>query len=195
VAWAAGSGFGGLDTGAVAINTWYYVWAIKRSDNGTTDFLFSTSSTDPIMPAAYDSKHCIGMVKTDGSANILPFKQYDDMFMWVTRIVEVNAAAGPAAETALILSGIPVGFNVRALLKIGPVSSVTPGDTYYVRPIFQTTGVAGEVICQVNAIAVCSSQFECLTNTSAQVYHKATDADVTVTLESNGWIFERGRNS
>lgn len=135
------------------------------------------------------------MVKTDGSANILPFKQYDDMFIWVTRIVEVNATAGPAAETLLALAGIPTGFNVRALLRIGPVSSATPGDTYYVRPIIQTTGVAGEVICQVNAINVSSCQFECITDTSARVNHKATDADVTVTLESNGWIFERGRNS
>jgi hypothetical protein len=40
-AWAVGSGNGGIDTGAVAINTWYHVYLIKRPDTGVVDVLFS----------------------------------------------------------------------------------------------------------------------------------------------------------
>jgi hypothetical protein len=190
---AEGDGQGGLDTGSVAPNTWYYVWIIKRTDNGTVDALFSVSSIVPTMPDGYNCKQCIMMVKTDSSSNIIPFTQYGDAVIWTTRVTEVNAAAGPNPETTVTLSGVPAGFVVKALLQIS-ATSATPGDSYTVRPIIQTTGVAAEVICQVDSIAMKSCQFECFTSDAARVNHLATDSDVTVSMFTNGWIFERGKN-
>src|SRR5262245_6894860 len=51
-----------LDTGTIAIDTWYYIWAIS---NGTTDgTLASTSATAPTMPGGYSFKARIGAVRT-----------------------------------------------------------------------------------------------------------------------------------
>jgi hypothetical protein len=51
-----------LDTGTIAIDTWYYIWAIS---NGVTDgTLASTSATAPTMPAGYTFKARIGAVRT-----------------------------------------------------------------------------------------------------------------------------------
>lgn len=51
-----------LDAGTIAIDTWYYIWAIS---NGTTiGTLASTSSTNPAMPAGYTFKARIGAVQT-----------------------------------------------------------------------------------------------------------------------------------
>jgi hypothetical protein len=51
-----------LDAGTIAIDTWYYVWAIS---NGTTDgTLASTSSTAPTLPNGYTFKARIGAVRT-----------------------------------------------------------------------------------------------------------------------------------
>ena len=72
-AWAAGDDAGGLAehaVTAVANNTIYYIWAIAKSGDNTSDFLISTSSSSPTMPTDYDKKRLIGVTKTDGSANL-----------------------------------------------------------------------------------------------------------------------------
>ena len=63
----AASGANGLDTGASAINTWYYVWVIW---NGTTaSGLLSLSATMPTMPVGYTHKAMISVVRSDSTAN------------------------------------------------------------------------------------------------------------------------------
>lgn len=69
------SGAGGLDTGMEAANTWYYVWVVKNLATGIAAGLFSMSSVAPTMPAGYAKKRRIGVVKNDGSSNLLTFRQ------------------------------------------------------------------------------------------------------------------------
>lgn len=54
------NGANGLDTGAAASSTWYYLWAI--SNGATTALLLSTSSTAPTMPGGYSYKALISAV-------------------------------------------------------------------------------------------------------------------------------------
>ncbi len=65
------AGLNGLDTGAVAASTWYYVWAVG---NGTTaGVVLSTSSAAPnsAITATYPYYARIGAVRTNGSGNLL----------------------------------------------------------------------------------------------------------------------------
>ena len=75
--WTVGTNQGALDTGAVG-NSDYYIWAIKRSDTGVCDILFSLSSTAPTMPGsgAYDYKRLIGWFKRVGGT-IVAFHTYE----------------------------------------------------------------------------------------------------------------------
>jgi hypothetical protein len=58
-----------LDTGTVAIDQWYYIWAIS---NGTTDgWLASLSATSPTMPSGYTYKARYGAVRTIHGSAIL----------------------------------------------------------------------------------------------------------------------------
>src|SRR5260370_140508 len=66
-AWAVGSGNGGLDTGSIADNTWYHVFAIERTDTGVVDALISLSPTAPTLPANYTKKRRIGSIRTDAT--------------------------------------------------------------------------------------------------------------------------------
>lgn len=70
------TGAGGLDTGALAINTFYSVWRIRKAD-GTRSWLLSLSATAPTMPTGYVQKARVGWIRTDGTANKYPlsFKQ------------------------------------------------------------------------------------------------------------------------
>lgn len=66
----AAAGANGLDTGVVAVNTWYSVWAIW---NGVTVAgLVSASTTAPTMPGGYTHKARIGWIRTEGGANKYP---------------------------------------------------------------------------------------------------------------------------
>ena len=69
------SGAGGLDTGAEAVSTWYYVYVIYKSSDGTKEVLLSVSESSPTMPSGYDYKRIIGAVRNDGSSNFLVFDQ------------------------------------------------------------------------------------------------------------------------
>ena len=77
----------GLDTGALAISTWYSLWVIW---NGTTTAgLMSLSATAPTLPSGYTHKARAGWVRTDASGNKYPLK-----FMQLGRSVYYAPAAG-----------------------------------------------------------------------------------------------------
>lgn len=66
-------GANGLDTGALAANTWYAVWVIMSSSvtSGSLAALLSLSATAPTLPAGYEHMVRVGWVRTDGSGNFL----------------------------------------------------------------------------------------------------------------------------
>jgi hypothetical protein len=70
VTWAAGNNAGGLDTGAVAIDETYHMFAIYNPSTLASDFLFSLSPTSPTLPSGFTKKRRIGSLVTDGAANI-----------------------------------------------------------------------------------------------------------------------------
>jgi hypothetical protein len=57
--WAVGNNAGGLDTGTLNTNTWYFGWAIKRTDTGVTDMLHSASPSSPTLPTNYSKKRLV----------------------------------------------------------------------------------------------------------------------------------------
>lgn len=69
-AFAEGTNQGGLDTGTVAADTVYYIFAIAKLD-GTADALFSLSDTAPTLPSGFTLKRIIGSIITDSSSNII----------------------------------------------------------------------------------------------------------------------------
>lgn len=84
----ASAGANGLDTGAEAANTWYYVWIIMKED-GTTASLLSVSSTAPTMPATYIRKRLVSMVR-NGAADFVDFVQQNDLYKYATAQVVKN---------------------------------------------------------------------------------------------------------
>lgn len=65
VGWAVGDDDGGLFAGAVAANTIYHVFLIKRSDTGVVDAGFDIDPAAANIPANYDYYRWIGYVLTD----------------------------------------------------------------------------------------------------------------------------------
>lgn len=134
---SAASGVNGLDTGAVASNTWYAIWVIW---NGTTVAgLLSLSGTAPTMPSGYTHKTRVGWIRTDGTANKYPlaFVQdgrrvqyvpagaltaYPQMFYGTTSGAQAVAVGSfcPTTACAIALSWGVAGTGSGGQIAVGP---------------------------------------------------------------------------
>lgn len=188
LAFAAGAGNGSLDSGTIAANTWYHVWAIAKAD-GTSDILTSTSASAPTMPAGYTKKRIRGSFLTDSSGGIIPFVQIEEWFWWVSPARDVNITSSPIPETAQTrVLRVPPGRRVlaRGTMAFGPSSQ---GTAIYISPldaddtaIHGTSGGAIEndagIPGQINVLEgsadgeLSNGWFDVLTNTAAQVRSK-----------------------
>lgn len=122
--WAVGSAAGALDTGAVG-NNGYYIWAIKRSDTGVVDYLFSLSATAPDMTrpgAAYDYKRLFGYFLRAGGA-IVTCHTYETEgggleLIWDTPTLDVNLAGTLTTARRTDAVKVPLLFSTTAILHI-----------------------------------------------------------------------------
>lgn len=134
-AFAAGTGNGSLDTGVVANNTWYYAHAIVNGSS--VDVLLSTSFTSPAVPLGWTLGGYIGSLKTNGSAQIHPFFQYDQNFQLKTLSFDFEFSAAAADDTQTWdIHCPPIGkidaqvvVTLRTTAASGSVWSVLASDT------------------------------------------------------------------
>lgn len=114
--WGAGSGGYKLDTGARAANTWYHLFLIRKTSDGSADLLFSLSPTAPTLPAGFAGFRRIGAVKTGADASIIPFFNAGRMFWWSRPIRDAFSSIGASATSSVTLAlSAPPG--VRVLVK------------------------------------------------------------------------------
>jgi hypothetical protein len=199
--WAVGTATGGLDTGAIANNTWYHFYVIRRPDTAVVDVVFSLSATSPTLPTNYTQFRRIGSGRTNGSGQWTSFTQDGDYFVWAAAPLDVNTTnPGTASVTATLT--VPTGVNVIAdvNLALKQTTTVTFG---YLRDLAVTDAAPSQTAAPLANFgsdtvsgAFLSSQLRVRTSTSAQVGYRmnASDGAVIVRITTNGWIDSRGRN-
>lgn len=152
------SGANGLDTGALAITTWYSVWVIW---NGTdTSGLLSLSATAPTLPNGYTHKTRVGWIRTDATANKYPltFKQYGKRVYYV-----------PTAATNLtVCPQIAVGSTGT------PGSSLTAAAIGAFAPSTATEMLIVAHVTNSSAVQVCSSNSPTSPGSSGGYFNAAT---------------------
>jgi hypothetical protein len=185
--WTAGSGLGGLDTGAVNNNLWYHVFLIMRPDTGAVDVLFSLSATAPTMPANYTKKRRIGAIKTDASSHVLGFTQLGDQFLWGLDLAYdiYNGGQVAAAPGGLVTATVPLGVKTRAIVNVfnstGATLNIMSPDS---QPVFGSS----------NVYQATSSQLIIRTNTSSQIRVVASAAEGAGFYAGTvGWYDNRGK--
>lgn len=192
--WTVGSNQGGLDTGTKAINTWYHVWLIKRTDTGVVDVLFSTSGTTPTMPSGYTKKHRLLSVRTDGSGNILPFSQNGDEVLWSNISTDLSAEAS-SATAGLKTILVPSGIKVNAILALRSVYSASSVNVLITSPdqADQAPTSTLATLAVSSAVAFASTMMNVRTNTSSQVRLRSSGTGATNTILTSGWVDPRGK--
>ncbi|QIG73267.1 hypothetical protein EVC02_046 [Rhizobium phage RHph_N17] len=196
-AWAAGTGSGGLDTGAKANSTTYFLYALQKTSDGSFDWVYSTSATvggvSTTLLAGYTVITCIGAVITDASGNIRQFVMNSgDEYIWVGPIKDA-VSLGVSATSALISLTVPNGVKAKANLRFQYQSASTTAALLLSDPSqgVLTAGLGNDG-SNVGTIQAASSYAvgadEIWTNTSRQI-RVIAGASGNLWLWTDGFIF------
>lgn len=195
-AWAAGTGNGGLDTGAKANSTWYHVHAIRHPGTEAVDVLFSTSPTAPTLPSGYTQSRRLGSVRTDGAGALLAFTQSGDEFHWKSPPLDIDVTNLSTTRTNYALS-VPPSAKVLAFVSLYVSQASTHTLVYLSDP--DSTDLAPSITVaplatmrQVLSTALTAQAF-CLTNSSQQIAARSSAATTTLKLVTLGWTDPRGK--
>lgn len=111
-----------LDTGTIAIDTWYAIWFIAQA-NGTSGCLASTSFSAPTLPSGYTYKARMGAVQTiHASATLYGTFQFGKRAAYVVGLAQTTTAVQMA-------SGTVGGLGGGALVGISLTRWVPPSAT------------------------------------------------------------------
>lgn len=201
--WTVGTGNGGLDTGAIAANTWYHFYEIERPDTGVIDIAFSLSASAPTtggtIPAAYTLFRRIGAARTNGSSQWTAFTQLGDQFTWSASVTDVNAVAPPTIRVQPALT-VPTGVPVTALFRaVLSLSSASTNGVIFTSALESdqapVSGAFSDLSWLSNGSAgVSMGNFSRTTDTLARIGVRGANTGGTYSIFTYGWIDTRGKS-
>lgn len=201
-AWAAGSGNGALDTGAIAASASYHVFLIKNITSGISDVLVSLSATAPALPSGYTLSRRIGSMKTDASSHWVAFIQVGDDFMWTTVVQDFTVTNPGASAGVLAAINVPTGVNFKANMRYWLVWGGTPTFAMISSPLVSDQAPAFGAAAPMPDFASGNlsggmnvSKNGVMTDTSGRIRYRltASDASTTFALVTLGWTDTRGK--
>lgn len=115
-------GAGMLDTGSMAANTGYHIFAIYNPTTLVADYLASTSYSNPVMPAGFTVRRCIGSVMTDAGNAIRGFvatEQGKELLIQYKTTVDTPGVVGAVVvQNAITTRTLPVPPGVKTRVKM-----------------------------------------------------------------------------
>lgn len=131
-------GANGLDAGALANATWYYIYLI--SNGSATAALASTSATAPTMPSGYVYKVRLGAMRTDGSAHFVATKQKGNTTQYAAYQTASTAAPG---TTFSAITVVPTYIPPTAVMGSFALAQGAPSGATWLGPDSTKTLNAG----------------------------------------------------
>ena len=199
-AWVEGDAAGGLDTGSVAADTTYHMFAIWNPTTETADFLFSTSATSPTLPSGYTKQKRIAALRTDGSANIRGGTWYVGNgiyhFVYNTSIDDISSASATEERTETPTITCPPESKVFLSIKMRE-NSLNSGDIP--RVIFTETSQDDVAPTIANSdlfiqggstnLYANNNTWSGYTDSSGQIRLRTAQCDASVTIygSTSGW--------
>lgn len=186
--WAAGTGNGGLDTGAKAANQTYHIHSIRRDNDGLFDALMSLSVSNPTVPNGWTRVQRLGAIMTDGTGNIRPFIQDGNTFHHNTIAPPVEYSGSTRSKSALTVTA-PAGIRVRGIFQF--TGTVSTGDSGINAAVFDganpNIGRSFQVYVSANAKAG-RNVVEQHTNASSQIQFELVGQGGTYAFSTLGWV-------
>jgi hypothetical protein len=141
----ASNGANALDTGSVAVNTWYSAWVIYNPTTATVAALLSLSAASPLLPSGYTYKMRVGWMLTDGSSHFYRLFQQNrhaqiqvgtNPTLPLSIANSSGGAAGTFSTTSPTLAAVSVaGVVPPTVAKLyGAVIGTATGETVLIAP-------------------------------------------------------------
>lgn len=189
----AGNNGGGLDTGAAANNTFYYVWVIRKDSDSTIDFLFSTSNSSPTLPSGYSISRFTGWsFRTNGSAQIYGFIHVGNRFYYKSPPgLEVDTTSLSTTRTNSTRSFLPAQ-RVVAVCNVHIIRASANTQVYFSNP--DLTDLATSLTVTPLSTTGHNNNFsivdqvDILTDASGVFSFVAAGASTTLRVAPIGWI-------
>lgn len=158
------NGAGGLDTGAVAASTWYYVYVISNGPTATAptvQALISLGQPSPaVLPTGYTFYALVGAVYTNGTGQLTLFRAfnrrvYTPEVMIFTGQALTTAWAAQTTNPSAGVSGLPmIAKRVFGTVGVtGPGGCGVAGDTNGTGACYATGYAPVEALVLVGAIS------------------------------------------
>ena len=171
------TGANGLDTGTVAASSFYAAFVIFNPGTSTTAGLLSLSETNPALPSGYTYSARVGVVATDGSANLMRSIQLGKRFQYVVSASVTTAYPPIGTTTSATLASMSVtttvptsnsiavihlfaGNSTTGTIAISPNNLTSPTSlTVNPSPLAVSSGIslAGSFILEAAAIYAATS--------------------------------------
>lgn len=201
--WAAGDDAGGLNSADFATgasgpeaNTWYHVFVLGGS--GTEDVCFDkdVSATNCLGDAAVSAANLtkyrrIGSILTDGSENILAFKQYADEFWWAVPVLDVDTATQSTSDVDRALT-VPSDINVIAIINAYAATNLVHIKPKDVATTWPAPAGANSALVTIDGGYI--GHMRIRTDTSGIIVTDASNANTIVKISTLGWVDRRGRD-
>jgi len=186
------SGAGGLDTGVLTANNWYYIYLIYNYSINGYACMASLNPTTPLMPDGYYAYKRIGSAKSDSVlASILEFVQYGDgtkKYQWTEQdsngsdaILDTGIAT---VSTAVPIAGgappLATELNVSAVVTSSVLGTATIGAL----PI---SGSSSQIIYNSQVTTVPFRSNFNMSTTASSIYYLVSAATTNLSLIVNGW--------
>lgn len=179
-------GANGVDIAAIVLSSLYAVYVIGDSTGYmSTAGLLSLSFTAPSLPAGYDMFRRVGAVLTNGSANIISFKQTGDdadRMMWYRDAVATGITSGSSATfAAATLAGLipAIQTDVLFLCAFTPTAAA---DKLALRAT-DSSSTNGQAILSGSVAGVAKTDMLwCECNTTPSIDYKVTGSAVALSV-------------
>jgi hypothetical protein len=112
------TGLNGLDTGAIASNTWYYIYAILNPTTLATGYLASTSATAPTMPSGFTIRRLLTAVTTLAGSAVLDNVTW---FNWGNKHTVQYDNTG--ADKIVLNGGTAPNFTTISASTVAPIGT------------------------------------------------------------------------
>ena len=187
----AANGAAGLDTGVMANNTFYAVYAIGDSygvEPGSA--IISANLVSPLLPAGYDMSFRIGFIKSSGAAAILPFRQNGsglDRWMWYDAPIATSVTAGASATYAPV--DATAGLPTETPTMVNWYCAFTPtaaDDTLVLAPGTSTSTLGYATLSGSVAAVVVTGNLVCPTDAPVTdaIDYKVTGSAVAISVQA-----------
>lgn len=197
---AATNGLNALDTGALANNTFYAVFAVASSTSAnpqTADSvrpagaLLSLSATAPTLPAGYDMFRRIGYVLTSGAAAILDFTQRANGVnrdMWYANAIATNITAGASATFAAVTASASVPVLAKEVFLEAILTADAGATRTAALRAHSSASTLGQVFMSSPASTVTTASLLCPCDASGAIDYLVSNTSAAIALNVSGYL-------